>query len=203
MRKLTVMTFLSLDGVMQAPGGPDEDQDGGFPHGGWSFDYFDEMLGRTMDQEMSEPFDLLLGRRTYDIFAAHWPQATPEEGGEGINAAVKYVASRSPQTFSWEKSVQLEGDVAEAVAALKQTEGPGLQVHGSSDLLQTLLRAGLVDEFRLKIFPVVLGRGKRLFGDGALPSAFRLTHSQTSSSGVIVAYYQPAGPVTTGSFAHE
>ncbi|GAB3254016.1 dihydrofolate reductase family protein [Kineosporia babensis] len=203
MRKLTVMTFLTLDGIMQAPGGPQEDPSGAFPHGGWSFDYFDEMLGEVMAGEMAEPFDLLLGRRTYEIFAAHWPDATPEEGGEGINAATKYVASRSPQTFRWAKSVQLEGDAAQAVAALKQTDGPELQVHGSSDLIQTLLRAGLVDEFRIKIFPVVLGRGKRLFGDGTLPSAFRLVSTRTSERGVIVAYYQPAGAVTTGSFARE
>lgn len=200
MRKLTVMTFLSLDGVMQAPGGPEEDRSGSFEAGGWTFPYFDEVLGGVMENEMGRPFDLVLGRRTYDIFAASWPHATAEQGGDPINAAVKFVASRSPQTFTWEKSVQLEGEAGAAVAALKQTEGPELQVHGSSELVQTLLRAGLVDEFRLKIFPVVIGRGKRLFGDGTLPSAFELTHSQTSSSGVIVAYYRPAGELATGEF---
>ncbi len=203
MRKLTVMTFLTLDGVMQAPGGPEEDTSGAFQHGGWSFHYFDELLGETMAEEMSEPFDLLLGRKTYDVFAAHWPQATPEEGGEGINAATKYVVSRSPQTFTWHNLVQLEGDAAEAVADLKRTDGPALQVHGSSELIQTLLAAGLVDEFRLKIFPVVLGRGKRLFGDGTLPAAFKLVHTAVSGSGVVVAYYQPAGEVTAGSFARS
>ena len=200
MRQLVVSTFLTLDGVMQAPGGPEEDTSGGFSHGGWTVPHFDEHVGAFMDELMTPPFDLVLGRRTYDIFAAYWPQAGEELGSGPLNAATKYVASRGRPTLSWEKSVLLEGDVAKAVAALKRQDGPELQVHGSQDLLQTLIRAGLVDRYRLLLFPVVLGSGKRLFADGAVPAGLRLVSSATSPSGVVMGVWEPAGAVVTGSF---
>jgi len=147
MRELLVTTFLTLDGVMQAPGGPEEDDSGGFSHGGWSVNYWDDLMGQVMGDIMAKPFDLLLGRRTYDIFAGYWPSAPPEAGGAPLNAATKYVASRGRPNLTWEKSVHLAGDAGPAVSALKQTDGPGLQVHGSGDLIQTLLRENLVDVF--------------------------------------------------------
>jgi dihydrofolate reductase len=203
MRTLTVSSFVSLDGVVQAPGGPGEDDDGGFPFGGWTVPYFDEHLGEVMDALMSEPFDLVLGRRTYDIFAAFWPTASEAEGAGPLNRAVKHVASRGRPSLTWERSYLLEGDVADAVAKLKQQDGPALQVHGSGNLVQTLLRHGLVDELQVLTFPVVLGQGKRLFADGAVPGAFRLSGSSVSSTGVLVGRYVPAGDLTTGSFAPE
>jgi len=201
MRKLIVSTFLTLDGVMQAPGGPDEDTDGGFAHGGWSFHYWDERMGEVMGAAMSVPFDLVLGRRTYDIFAAYWPHASEEAGGKPLNDATKYVASRGHPDLSWATSTQIEGDAAEGVAALKRGDGPELQVHGSGNLIQTLLRHGLVDEFRLWVFPLVLGSGKRLFADGTIPAGLRLVSSEVSTTGVVIATYEPAGEVVTGSFA--
>ena len=199
MRTLTVNTFLTLDGVMQAPGGPREDDDGGFAHGGWSVNYWDDRMGEVMGEALSRPFDLVLGRRTYDIFAAHWPRAT-DETARPLNAATKYVASRGRPALDWPTSVLIEGDVAAGVAALKRTDGPELQVHGSGDLLQTLIRHGLVDRYRLWIFPVVIGSGKRLFGDGAMPAGLRLVDSKISSTGVIMGVWEPAGELTTGSF---
>ena len=200
MRKLKVLTFLTLDGVMQAPGGPEEDPDGGFAHGGWSVNYFDDKVGEDMGRLMSQPFDLLLGRKTYDIFAAFWPTASEEEGAKPLNDATKYVASRGNPTLSWDKSVLLEGDVADAVRALKETDGPELQVHGSSDLIQTLLQHDLVDEFHLKVFPVVVGSGKRLFSDGTIPAGLKLADHQVSDTGVVMATYVPAGELVTGTF---
>ncbi|WJK40636.1 dihydrofolate reductase family protein [Solwaraspora sp. WMMA2056] len=200
MRRLIVNTFLTLDGVMQAPGGPGEDDDGGFRHGGWSVNYWDELMGQTMGETMGTPFDLVLGRRTYDIFAAHWPSA-PEEDAKPLNDATKYVASRGRPALRWRNSTLIDGDVAEGVGALKRTDGPELQVHGSADLLQTLIRHGLVDEFRIWTFPVVVGAGKRLFGDGTAPAALRLVGSSVSSTGVLMCTYQPAGEIETGSFA--
>jgi len=200
MRQLVVSTFLTLDGVMQAPGGPGEDDSGGFAHGGWTVPYFDEQVGTFMAELMAPPFDLLLGRRTYDIFAAYWPHASEEEGARPLNDATKYVASRSRPTLSWDKSVLIEGDVAQGVAALKASDGPELQVHGSQNLLQTLIGAGLVDRYRLLVFPVVLGSGKRLFADGAIPAALRLVTSTVSATGVVMSTYEPAGEVVTGSF---
>jgi len=201
MRKLVVNTFTTLDGVMQAPGGPEEDPAGGFEHGGWSFGYWDEAMGEWMGQFMGMPFDLLLGRRTYEIFAAYWPNARDAPGAEQLNTATKYVASRTLESVDWENSQLLEGDAADAVARLKEDDGPELQVHGSSNLIQTLLRQGLVDEFRVWIFPVVLGSGKRLFGDGTLPAGLELVDSKTSTTGVIFATYAPAGEPRYGSFA--
>ena len=203
MRRLLVNTFLTLDGVMQAPGGPEEDRSGGFDHGGWSVNYWDERMGEVMGEALSRPFALVLGRRTYDIFAAHWPHASEEEGAATFNEATKYVASRSNPTLEWANSELIEGDAAEGVAALKEEDGPELQVHGSSDLLQNLIRHGLVDEFRLWVFPVVVGSGKRLFGDGTSAAGLRLVDSTVSSTGVVMGTYEPAGELVTGSFALE
>jgi dihydrofolate reductase len=203
MRRLIVSTFLTLDGVMQAPGAPREDESGGFAHGGWTVPYWDDLMGRTMSAAMSRPFDLVLGRRTYDIFAAHWPRATEEPAAKPLNEATKYVASRGRPSLEWNNSVLLEGDVAHAVEAVKGGEGPELQVHGSGNLVQTLWRQNLVDEFRLWVFPLVLGAGKRLFADGTIPGALRLVDSKVSTTGVVIGTYEPAGEVVTGSFALE
>jgi dihydrofolate reductase len=203
MRKLIVSTFLTLDGVMQAPGGPEEDDSDGFAHGGWSVNYWDEQMGQVMGKAMSEPFDLVLGRRTYDIFAAYWPHATEEAGAKPLNDATKYVASRSHPTLEWSRSFLIAGDVAEGVSALKKEDGPELQVHGSGILIQTLMRHSLVDEYRLWIFPLVIGSGKRLFSDGTIPSALKLVDSTVSTSGVVIGTYEPTGEIVTGSFAPD
>lgn len=200
MRKLITSTFTSLDGVVQAPGGPGEDDSGGFSLGGWTVPYFDESVGAFMVELMGHPFDLVLGRRTYDVFAGFWPNASEEEGAKPLNDAVKHVASRGRPELTWERSHLIEGDVVEGVRALKRQDGPELQVHGSGDLLQTLWAAGLVDELRLLIFPVVLGSGKRLFEGGAAPTAYELVSSRVSSTGVVMAAYRAAGQPQTGSF---
>ena len=199
MRKLVVLTFLTLDGVMQAPGGPEEDPTDGFSFGGWTVPYFDEFLGNAMTEQMDRPFDLLLGRKTFEIFASYWP--FHEDEGAGINKATKYVASNTLRTHEWSKSVFLKGNVVDEIKKLKQQDGPDIQVHGSWNLIQTLLKHDLVDEFWLKIFPVVLGSGKRLFGEGTIPAGFKLLESSSSPSGVIVASYARAGEVKTGTFA--
>lgn len=198
MRKIIVLSFITLDGVMQGPGGPTEDTSGNFTYGGWTVPYFDEFLGQTMAEQMNQPFDLLLGRKTFDIFAAYWPHH-PEEGAE-INRATKYVASNTLTTHEWHKSVFLKGNVADEIRKLKGQNGPDLQVHGSGQLIQTLLRHDLIDEFWLKIFPVTLGMGKRLFGEGTLPGAYTLVESKSSPAGVIIATLKRAGEVKTGSF---
>jgi dihydrofolate reductase len=203
MRKLIVSTFLTLDGVMQAPGGPGEDDSGGFAHGGWSVNYWDEQMGQIMGEAMSKPFDLLLGRRTYDIFAAYWPHAPEEAGAKPLNDATKYVASRTRPTLEWEKSVLIEGDAAEGIRALKTEDGPELQVHGSGNLIQTLLRHNLVDQYNLWIFPLVIGSGKRLFSEGTIPSALKLVDSKVSTTGVVIGTYLPAGEIVAGSFAPD
>jgi dihydrofolate reductase len=201
MRKLIVSTFLTLDGVVQAPGGPGEDDDGGFAHGGWSVNYWDEQMGQVMNEAMSTPFDLVLGRKTYDIFAAYWPHAPEDAGGKPLNDATKYVASRSNPTLEWSKSVLLDGDAAERITALKKEDGPELQVHGSGNLIQTLLQHNLVDQYRLWVFPLVIGSGKRLFSEGTIPSGLRLVDSTVSTTGVVIGTYEPAGEIVTGSFA--
>ena len=183
---------------MQGPGGPTEDTSGNFTLGGWTVPYFDEFLGNVMTEQMAHPFDLLLGRKTFEIFASYWPHH-PEEGA-GINQATKYVASKTLTSHEWKKSVFLNGNVAEQVKELKEGEGPELQVHGSGDFIQTLLENDLVDEFWLKIFPVTLGMGKRLFDRGTISGAYSLVDSKTSPSGVIVATFKRAGEVKTGSF---
>jgi dihydrofolate reductase len=202
MRKLVINTFASLDGVMQAPGGPEEDPTGGFELGGWSVPFWDDRMGQAMTEFMGKPFDLILGRKTYEIFAAHWPH-NDEPGAAELNRATKYVASRTLDRLDWENSTLLEGDVGEAVARLKEEDGPELQVHGSSDLIQTLVRRDLIDEFRVWIFPVVLGSGKRLFGAGVPPRTLKLVDSHVSSTGVVMGTYQPGGEVQPGSFALE
>ena len=199
MRGLTATTFVTLDGAMQAPGGPKEDDSGGFAHGGWSVTYWDDQMAEAMGEWTSRPFAMVLGRKTYDIMAAHWPHAT-DDGAEIFNAATKYVASRSRPTLGWSNSVLIEGDAAEGLAALKEEDGPELQVHGSGNLLQTLLRHDLIDLYRLWTFPVVVGSGKRLFGDGTIPAALKLVDSTVSSTGVVIATYEPAGKIVTGSF---
>ncbi|WP_332687067.1 dihydrofolate reductase family protein [Bosea sp. (in: a-proteobacteria)] len=203
MRQVVAATFLSLDGVMQAPGGPEEDVRGGFSHGGWTFPYWDEAMGEVIGKGFAEEFDLLLGRRTYDIFAAHWPYAGDDPIAVRFNAATKYVATSQPQTLSWQNSVALHGDPAAEVAALKRKDGPKLLLQGSSQLIQALLARDLIDQFELMIFPLVLGKGRRLFGQGTLPGAFKLVESSTSSTGVIMATYRRDGAVTAGSFAHD
>jgi dihydrofolate reductase len=204
MRQLIVNTFLSLDGVMQAPGGPEEDPSGGFEHGGWSFGYWDESMEQNMGEFMGKPFDLVLGRGTYEIFAAHWPNAGADDlGAKALNGATKHVASRTLSgPLEWENSHLIEGDVPDAVRALKAQDGPELQVHGSAGLLQTLLaHDGLVDELRVVIFPVVLGKGKRLFEGGAAADGLELISSKTSSTGVIMARYRTGAEIKGGSFA--
>jgi dihydrofolate reductase len=203
-RKLVVTTFVTLDGVMQAPGGPEEDPSGDFSLGGWSVTLWDDVMVQSMGEGMwgSTQFGLVLGRKTYEIFAAHWPYSE-EPGAELLNSANKYVASTTLDNVDWANSQLLEGDVSSAIARLKEEDGPELQVHGSSDLIQTLLEHDLVDEFRLMIFPVVIGKGKRLFGDGTAPGGMKLTDSKTSTTGVLIAKYERAGEVPLGSFARE
>ena len=200
MRELIVNTFLTLDGVMQAPGGPEEDPEGGFEHGGWSFGYWDEQMQTEMGETMSKPFDLVLGRKTYEIFAAFWPHSD-QPGAEPLNKATKHVASTTLETLDWENSKLIEGEVQNGVRALKQQDGPELQVHGSANLIQTLLQHGLIDEFRLYIFPLVLGKGERLFESGTLPAGLEPASSQVSSTGVIIANYRTGADIKYGSFA--
>ena len=200
MSKLIVQTFLTLDGVMQAPGGPGEDDGGGFTQGGWSVNYWDDQMGEVMTEATSKPFAMVLGRKTYDILAAYWPTAPEDTGAKVFNDATKYVASRSPRNLEWSNSVLIEGDAAEGLAALKREDGPELQVHGSANLIQTLLRNNLVDQYRLWVFPVVIGSGKRLFADGAIPTGLKLVDSKVSTTGVDDGQYEPAGEIPIGSF---
>ncbi|RRH95263.1 dihydrofolate reductase [Mesorhizobium tamadayense] len=202
MRKIIAATFVSLDGVMQAPGAPEEDPAGGFKFGGWTFHYFDEVAGAAMDELFSKPFALLLGRRTYDIFAAYWPyQKDPI--ADAFNPATKYVATHRPDSLTWQNTQSLGPDVVARLRQLQQEDGPDLLIQGSGNLIQTLLANGLIDEIRLMIFPLLLGKGKRLFGDDAMPAAFKLIKSQASSTGVIMATYERGGEIKTGSFATE
>ena len=198
MRKIIVLEFITLDGVMQAPGGPEEDTSGGFKYGGWTAPYFDEFSGKVMGEQMKQPFDLLLGRKTFEIWAAYWPQHA--DAWPGINEVKKYVASHdSSLKLNWVNSMLLTGNVVEEVKKLKSEDGPNLHVYGSGNLIQALLQHDLVDELWLKIFPIVLGSGKRLFAEGTIPVAFKLTESKVSPSGVIFANYERAGEVKTGT----
>jgi dihydrofolate reductase len=200
MRTLAVTTFVSLDGVMQAPGGPHEDPTGAFTKGGWAVNYFDEeMMDRISG---ADPYELLLGRGTYEIFAAHWPY---DEGpiADHLNSTRKHVASTTLDRVEWNNSTLIPGDVAEYVEALKREEGPEIQVHGSPGLIQTLLRHDLIDEFRMWIFPVALGTGKRLFGDGTIPVALRLVASSVSKTGVTTNTYARAGEIQIGEMDFE
>ena len=200
MRSLVVNTFMSLDGVMQAPGGPDEDPTGGFRYGGWAVNYFDDEMMEQIAQ--SGPYELLLGRGTYEIFAAHWPY---DEGpiADQLNGTRKHVASTTLERAEWNNSTLIQGDVAEYVATLKGQDGPEIQVHGSPGLIQTLLEHDLIDEFRLWIFPLVIGTGKRFFGDGAIPAGLKLVDSKATKTGVTVNVYERAGDIDRGSFEFD
>jgi dihydrofolate reductase len=200
MRKLAVNTFMSLDGVMQSPGGPDEDPTGGFTHGGWGAPYFDEEMMQRVAE--SAPYELLLGRGTYEIFAAHWPY---DEGpiADQLNSTRKHVASTTLERVEWNNSTLITGDVAEYVATLRSHDGPEIQVHGSPGLIQTLLTHDLIDEFRMWIFPVVIGTGKRFFGDGTIPAALKLVDSKVSKTGVTINTYARAGDINLGSFEFD
>lgn len=192
--------MVSLDGVMQAPGGPEEDTSGGFKYGGWTTPYADESFGPIINKELSVPFDLLLGRKTYQIFAGYWPKQTGFIA-DPFNKAKKYVVSDKGVDLTWKESILIHGDVVAKIKALKADGGPTLHVWGSSAFMQTLLKNDLVDELRLRVYPVTLGNGKRLFAEGTIPAAFELLNSQALPSGVILANYKRAGEIKTGSFA--
>jgi len=202
MRKIVVLSFLTLDGVMQAPGGPDEDTSDGFKYGGWQAPYGDDESMKEMVVQLSQPFDLLLGRKTYDIFAGYWPYHPEIEAvATPFNACKKYVVSNSQIDLPWNNSELITGDVVAKLKELKASDGPMLQVHGSGDFIQTLLKNDLVDELWLKTFPLTLGSGKKLFAEGTQPAAYELTHSVVTDNGIIFANYKRAGEVTTGSMA--
>jgi len=202
MRRLIASTFVSLDGIMQAPGGPEEDPTGGFTLGGWMFTYADETMDISAAGFDGKDRELLLGRRTYEIFEAYWPyQPTDDPIARTLNGAKKYVASRTLTTLHWHNSTLLQGEVVPAIDALKSQAGPDLQIIGSGNLIQTLQAAALIDEYNVWTFPVLLGRGKRLFGESVQPSALRLVRSQVSATGVVMSTYVPAGDVRPGSFA--
>ncbi len=191
MRKVIVSEFLSLDGVMQAPGGPEEDTEGGFAHGGWQMPYSDEVLGTAVLEGMAAADAFLLGRKTYEIFAAYWPSSDDEEFADTMNGMAKFVASETLDDVEWQNSTLIEGDVAEGVARLKQQPGKNIQVIGSGDLARTLMQHDLVDEYQLMIHPVVLGSGKRLFGKASDTTALRLVETRTTTTGVVILTYQP------------
>ena len=198
MRKVIVLEFITLDGVIQAGGGPEEDTSGGFVYGGWQAPYSDDVIDTVMHKQMSLPFDLLLGRTTFDIWEPYWPKHT--DIWPGAATATKYVASNTRTSSEWQPSVFLGGDVAEKVRKLKQEDGPDLHVYGSANLVQTLMKHDLVDELWLKIYPLTLGSGKRLFAGGTIPAAFKVTESRISPNGILIVNYERAGEVKTGSF---
>lgn len=198
MRKIIVLEHISMDGVIQAPGGPEEDPSGGFVYGGWVSPYADEVLGTALRKQMSLPFDVLLGRKTFDIWEPYWPKHA--DAWPGIMTATKYVASNTRTSSEWQPSVFLNGDIAGQVAKLKQQPGPDLNVWGSSNLLQTLIKHDLVDSFWLMLYPLTLGSGKRLFAEGTIPAAFKVTENHVGPNGVIVANYERAGAIKTGSY---
>ncbi|TGK20071.1 dihydrofolate reductase [Leptospira fluminis] len=198
MRKIIVLEFITLDGVIQGPGGPTEDTSGGFTYGGWQVPYSDPVVGAVMQKQMNVPFDLLLGRKTFEIWAPYWPQHA--DFWPSVMSATKYVASNTMTSHEWQPSVFLGGDIVEKITELKRQDGRNLHVYGSANLVQTLMKQDLVDEFWLKIYPLTLGNGKRLFVEGTIPAAFQMTESQVSPSGVIIANYKRAGEVKTGSY---
>ncbi len=198
MRKIIVLSFITLDGVMQAPGGPQEDTGGNFKYGGWSVPYFDEFSGNVMGEQMKGPAELLLGRKTFEIFAGYWPDHA--DGWPGVNDMTKYVVSNTETKHEWSNTVFIGGDVVKKITELKKEHGPDLQVHGSGKMIQTLLKHDLVDELWLKIFPLTLGTGKKLFAEGTIPAAFKLEKSSVSPLGVIFANYKREGDVKIGSF---
>jgi len=197
MRRVIALEHITLDGVLQAPGGPDEDTSGGFTFGGWIAPYSDAILGTLLRRQMNLPFDLLIGRKTFEIWEPYWPHHA--DIWPGVNAATKYVASNTMKSSEWQPTVFLNGDIAEKVAEIKRRQGPDLHVWGSGDLLQTLMKHELVDAFWLMIYPITLGVGKRLFADGTIPAALKVTESEVTPNGVIVVNYERAGATTTGS----
>lgn len=198
MRKVIALEFITLDGVIQAGGAPEEDTSGGFTYGGWQVPYSDDVIGTIMNRQMTLPFDLLLGRKTFEIWEPYWPRHA--DMWHGVMTATKYVASNTLTSSEWQPTVFLSGDIAEKVSQLKQQPGPDLHVYGSANLLQTLMKHDLVDEFWLKIYPLTLGIGKRLFAGGTIPAAFKVTDNQISPNGIIIVNYERAGAVTTGRF---
>lgn len=209
MRNIVANIFVTLDGVMQAPGGPEEDPTGGFKYGGWSVNYWDEMMAKVIMEAMVKPFDLLLGRKTYDIFAAHWPfvKNDPDKlnamAADKLNGARKYVVSRTLDQADWQNSTIIKGDAAKEILELKKQDGPEIQVHGSSNLIQTLLKNDLIDEVRVWTFPLTIGSGKRLFGEGTIPVGLKLLDCKVSTTGVSIATYASSGKIRTGSVALE
>ena len=199
-RKIVVTTFVTLDGVMQAPGGPEEDPSGGFKYGGWSFHYWDDVMGQIMSDSMEKPFELLLGAKTYDIFAKHWPTSKEEPVASKFNATTKYVVSHHRKELPWQNSKLITGDVVNDLKKLKAADGPDLWVHGSGNLIQTLLSNRLIDQMHVWTFPVAVGNGKRLFAEGTIAQEFKLVDSKTASTGVIISTYEPAGDIRIGSF---
>ena len=200
MRKIITTTFVTLDGVMQAPGGPKEDTTDGFKYGGWSFNYWDEIMGGVMTKIMGLPFELLLGKRTYDIFATFWPHTKSEPiVAKPFNSTKKYVVSHTPMELSWQNSSLITGDVVAEIKKLKEMDGPDLWVHGSGNLIQTLLANNLIDQMLVWTFPVTVGPGKRLFAEGTKAEGFKLVESKIATTGVIIATYEPEGPLKTGS----
>jgi dihydrofolate reductase len=197
MRKVIVLEHISIDGVIQAPGGPEEDTSNGFAYGGWAGPYSDEILGTALSKQMNSPFDLLLGRKTFDIWEQYWPKHADE--WPGASTATKYVASNTRTSSEWKPSVFLNGDIAGKIAKIKEEQGPDLHVWGSGNLLQTLIKRDLVDTFWLMVYPITLGAGKRLFADGTIPAAFKVTESIVGANGVIVVNYERAGAITTES----
>jgi dihydrofolate reductase len=195
MRKIIAITQVTLDGVMQAPGGPEEDPSNGFIHGGWAMPFVDDAAGQVIDEIIAGEFDMLLGRRTYQIFAGYWPNQGDHPIAKAFNKATKYVVTRSLDRLDWEKSQRVDGDVVEEVRQLKASDGAALHIWGSSELLQTLIGADLVDEYRIWIFPLVLGKGKRLFENGVPPRGLTLVETRSTPSGVLVNTYHPAGPL--------
>jgi dihydrofolate reductase len=198
MRKIIAITHVTLDGIMQAPGGPEEDPSGGFTHGGWSMRFGGEESGEVVGKIMAGKFDLLLGRRTYEIFAAYWPYVGENFIANAFNRATKFVATRTLKKFDWVNSQSIGGDVVDGIRRLKQTDGPELHVWGSGELLQTLIAADLIDEFRVWVYPVILGEGKRLFEKGAPPRSLTLVESRRTAEGVLLNTYRPAGPLPKG-----
>ena len=203
MRKIIVSTFLSMDGVLQAPGGPHEDPTNQFKWGGWSFHYWDEIMNNTMGKIMSGPFDLLLGRRTYEIFATHWPYQENDPVAETFGRIQKYIVATTPVDLSWQNSTLITGDIVSGLKKLKEQEGPDLLVNGSGRLIQSLLANQLVDELHTWIFPVTLGSGKKLFEEGTQPLQWELTDTTVSTTGVIIASYVPDGTIKLGSFVPD
>ncbi|HLF33958.1 MAG TPA: dihydrofolate reductase family protein [Cyclobacteriaceae bacterium] len=200
MRKIITTTFITLDGVLQAPGGPEEDPVNGFKWGGWSFHYWDEMMGNLMDGFMQQPFDLLLGRRTYEIFAAHWPYIKNDPVADRFNQTVKYVVSGKSMELDWKNSRLVTGDIVAGLKKLKSENGNDLWVHGSGKLIQTLLANDLIERIYTWVFPVMIGTGKRLFAEGSKAQGLKLVDSKVSSTGVIISTYEPAGDLVMGSF---